>query len=67
MVTHTLHWKMLWAIGVMVGVMAQNNDLFNYNNQDITESSGVTSRGQANWGQVRCDNADICVSPNTIS
>ena len=42
-------------------VAAQNNDLFNYAHGDKNEN-GVTSRGQPNWGQVRCGNAEICVS-----
>ena len=42
-------------------VAAQNNDLFNYAQADKNEN-GVTSRGQPNWGQVRCGNAEICVS-----
>ena len=60
--TTVLLWKLLvlgcWAI---VGVVGQNNDIFNYGLTDINEN-GMTSRGQPNWNQVRCGNAEICVS-----
>jgi hypothetical protein len=52
---------LFWTAMAVPSVQAQNNDLFQYGAADVNEN-GLTNRGQANWDQVRCGNADICVS-----
>jgi hypothetical protein len=63
----TAGWpRLLVLVAMAMGtVQAQNNDLFQYGAADVNEN-GLTSRGQENWDQVRCGNADTCVSVGCV-
>ena len=64
--TMSLFCKLAIISFVASSVAAQNNDQFAFTENDRNEN-GVQTRGQKNWGQVRCGNSETCVSLDIIT
>lgn len=60
-VTALMRFSTASLLLVLATAQANNNDRFNYGFSDV-DISGGTDYGQQNWGDVSCDDLQVCVS-----